>query len=202
MVNLEHRFDTFRTNVTKEFLKLLVEATGVSEDDLKTLDVGFDVQEQAVIFADRGPNGRIINLVRWFRDDTKRSLVADENELVYIMTKDVPQYIKAKIAGDLLWCVHAPSIAEQFIEEFWIDENGRLNHSYYTYYRRDMTNNMLWDWLKDKDYIEKKLIRGDLFTVCRQYKPTIAKIKSIRWNLRFEVQRILAQQATIGTRKE
>ncbi len=212
MVELEQRFDKYRSNVNPKLLEYLAKATGVNENDLEKLNVGFDTDEQAIIFTERDPNGRTIYLVRWFRDDAKRSLIADENELVYILNKDISRYVKAKIAGNLLWHPHASSIAKQWIKEHWIGENGKLSAGYYRFFRQDVLNNMLWNWLKDRNYIDKRWIQDPFpgsepeeevlqIAICRRYKPTTAKIKNIRWCLKFEVQRVLEKHTTADAGK-
>ena len=201
MVDLQKRFKEYETNVTPKLLTLLAEATGVSESDLKTFGVGFCVNEHAVIFANRAPDGEVADLIRWFNDDKKTSLIADE-ELIYIKTEDVPRYIRAKLAGNFLHHSHASFIAIQWLEDCWTGIDGKLTLSHdqnsYLEYRDgrwyklklDILNSKLWDYLTDKTYIEQRWLRDGQFIVCRVYVPTKYRLRQIRWTLRHEVTRI------------
>lgn len=198
MVSLKERFKEYRRNVTPELLTLLVEATGVSEDDLKAFGIGFDTHEQAVIFADRAPDGEVANLIRWFNNDKKESLIIDE-KLIYIKTKDVPRYIRAKLAGNFLYHSHASYIAKQWLDEKWTGTDGELLLDYYedsywmwkddAYYRLrlDALNGKLWNYLSGKAYIEQKWLQGGQFIVCGIYVPSKYKLRQIRWTLKHEV---------------
>ena len=195
---LNERFKEYESNVTPKLLALLAEATGVSENDLKALGVGFCIDEQAVIFANHAPNGETADLIRWFNDDKKRSLVADE-KLIYIKTEDVPRYIKAKLAGNFLQHSHASLIAEQWIKDCWTGTDGKLTLKYYedsywewkgdAYYRLkpDVLNSKLWGYLDGKICIEQKWLQDDWFITCRVYVPTKYKLRQIRWALKHEV---------------
>ncbi len=201
MTDLSKRFEGYRKNVGPELLKLLTEATGVSESDLEKLSVGFDIDETAVVFAERAPDGRIISLIRWFDDSEKRSLIADEHELIYITTTDVPEYIRTMLTGNLLQHPHVSFIAKQWLNEKCTGVNGKLtlahDRSSFLEYKNDhwcelkvnILNDRLWAYLKGKNYIDKRIIQGDWFVTARQYVPTKYKIRQVRWCLKMSLIR-------------
>lgn len=199
MVNLQERFESYQKNVTPEFLKFLAETVNVSESDLKFLGIGFDTYEQAVVFADCAPTGEITNLIRWFRGNERRSLVADEGRIIHILTESVPGYIKAKVTENLLHHPHASFVAKQVLKEIWTGIDGKPTLDYYEdsywewrndHYCRlkpDILNSKLLAYLKDKYYLEKKDVQGGIIVACRKYICTKYQLRQVRWCLKHEV---------------
>ena len=218
-VSLEEQFELYQTDATPELLKLLADEFGVSEDDLKTLGIGFCTHELAVIFADRDANGDIIGLIRWFRDDKKRSLAVEKINPSYILNNDVSKYIEARITGNLLNGSRASLIVKQWLEKqcagknnkpaLWYGQDSFWEYRSNQWYRleKSVLNNMLYAYLKDRNYIERRSVKGDVFITCRQYNPSKHKLRNILWVLKCEVIalhdfKMIEEHATVDAGKE